>query len=128
MLLVRHRSIGCITLKDRLAGRRAEIHAERDRKQEETGKRRQVRPRGGPRGYVYGLVLGFGSPRIESQSQEPREACGSNPENPAYSPFEPEKWGQSCLQAQKPRPLEATVQHVDLLCLWHATQRDYTPL
>jgi hypothetical protein len=39
----RNSAIGCITPKDMLAGRQAEIHAERDRKLEEARKQRQVR-------------------------------------------------------------------------------------
>jgi hypothetical protein len=36
-------AIGCITPQDMLAGRRAEIHAQRDRKLEEARKQRQIR-------------------------------------------------------------------------------------
>jgi len=34
---------GCVTPQDMLAGRQAEIHAERDRKQEEARRQRQLR-------------------------------------------------------------------------------------
>ena len=36
-------AIGYITPQDMLAGRRAEIHAQRDRKREEARKQRQIR-------------------------------------------------------------------------------------